>query len=124
MLSMAYSAARDSQEGVTALLLQELVDSTTKETALAATALLLNCWTGQAAAATSGSRSSGGFTLHEVDAASEAFLQQRFGLQVGRRHGGGCFANSAQLLTAARRNCAAVLVAIASPSCCCCCCCV
>jgi hypothetical protein len=44
MLSMAYSAARDSQEGVMTKLLDELRDSSTKEAALAATALLVNCW--------------------------------------------------------------------------------
>jgi hypothetical protein len=98
MVSMAYNAARDSQEGVLCKLVDELRDSSTKETGLALTALLLHCWReqqqqqqqqqqqhGWADHESNGSRSSSSssFSFDDVDAASEAFLQRRFGLQVG-----------------------------------------
>jgi hypothetical protein len=106
MLSMAYTAARDSQEGVLCKLLDELRDNATKEAALAVTALLLmgnGAWIEQqystpAAVSTNGTSSStaassngssssssnagASFSRSELDHACEAFLQRRFGVQV------------------------------------------
>jgi hypothetical protein len=104
MLSMAYTAARDSQEGVLCKLLDELRDNATKEAALALTALLMmgnGAWREQrdstrsgTAASRNGSSSSssnGGsssssavtsFSRSELDHACESFMQRRFGVQV------------------------------------------
>ena len=105
MLSMAYTAARDSQEGVLCKLLDELRDNATKEAALALTALLALTMSDEHhtddSISSSGSSSSWGpdssssrgdegFSMQEVDAASEAFLERRFGLQVRRRGWRGC----------------------------------
>jgi hypothetical protein len=93
---MAYNAARDSQEGVLCKLVDELRDSSTKETGLALTALLLHCWREQqqqqqqqqqqdpsaAAAYRSGSRSETAFSISDLDHACEAFLQRRFDVHV------------------------------------------
>lgn len=89
MLSMAYTAARDSQEGVICKLVDELRDADTKEAALALTVMLTGCWEREGTGAGGnggrghGSSSSRAFSIAEVDAACEAFLERHFGLQVG-----------------------------------------